>query len=150
MHGRAESCNLPWVGTCLLASVRFCGRHSAGVWWVPHVKLQEVVLLLSWPEIVFPPHHPKWGKVWSHVLLAVSPQTALAFPELLPRSSPVPPIKCTEELLGKQVVGTTLSHLVSTEKTSHLVGSFCVMNKGIAYWTSTQSPVELLCTAPRN
>lgn len=117
VHGRADSCCLPWVGSCLLASVRFCGRHSAGLWWVPRVTLQEGVWLLSWPGVAFRPHHPKWGKVWSH-MLAVSLQTALAFPELLPRSSPVLPIKCTEELLGKQILGTTLSHLVSTEETS--------------------------------
>lgn len=91
-----------------------------------HVELPNGVLQFSWIGIACLHHGSKWGKVWSLENVGIlrdiqCGETALTFPEPLPRSNSAFPVICTEERLGNLFVGTTLLQLVRTGKTSYSV-----------------------------
>lgn len=104
------------VGRCHTAHLQILGRHSAGAcgvsscWsteWSSSVQLNGDSISSSWLNV-------RESVVTQVNILRGDRcgETALTFPEPLPRSNPAIPRICTEELLGKLSVGTTFLHLV--------------------------------------
>ena len=123
VYCRAESCNLPPCRQMSHCQGTVLAGILQGLVDFSYVELQKEFISSGLGQCFF--IRAQRGEKGSHTCWhsqgVQCGETALTFPESLPRSNPAFPIICTEELWGKLFAGLTLLHLVRTGKTSYFV-----------------------------